>query len=85
MVRELESLAFGISEPGFFLLGGEMGGGRKFVGMQDLRCSGHVPHEHPSIPSLYSGRNSPSLVKRGQGRFSEQYVYSIMDSLVSCI
>jgi hypothetical protein len=28
------------------------------------------------------GRNYPSLAKRGEGRFSEQYVYSIMDSLV---
>jgi hypothetical protein len=29
------------------------------------------------------GRNYPSLAKRGEGRFSEQYVFSIMDSLVN--
>jgi len=28
------------------------------------------------------GRNYPSLAKRGEGRFSEEYVFSIMDSLV---
>ena len=37
VVRGSKSLAFGISEPGFiFFVGGEMEGGRKFVGMQDL-------------------------------------------------
>jgi hypothetical protein len=46
----LESLAFGISEPGFiFFVGGEMEWRGKFVGMQELRCSGHVPHERRSI------------------------------------
>jgi hypothetical protein len=29
---------------------------------------------------LYNGRNYPSLAKRGEGRFSEDY-FSIMDSL----
>jgi hypothetical protein len=29
------------------------------------------------------GRNYPSLAKRGEGRFSEKYVFSIMDSLVN--
>jgi hypothetical protein len=33
-------------------------------------------------PSFYKGRNYPSLTKRGEGRFSEEYLFSIMDSLV---
>ena len=50
MEGNLESLAFGISEPGFiFFVGGEMEWRGKFVGMQELRCSGHVPHERRSI------------------------------------
>ena len=44
----------------------------------------------PSLPLLAAqalaqrakGRNSPSLAKRGEGRFSEAYVFFIMDSLV---
>jgi hypothetical protein len=35
------------------------------------------------LPSLYKGRNYPSLAKRGKGRFSEQDVFSIMGSLVT--
>jgi hypothetical protein len=35
------------------------------------------------LPSLYKGRNYPSLAERGEGRFSEQYVFSMMDSLVT--
>ena len=34
------------------------------------------------LPSLYKREEFPSLSKRGQGRFSEGYIYSIMDSLV---
>ena len=50
VVRELESLAFETAEPGFiFFAGGEMEWRGKFVGMQELRCSGHVPHERRSI------------------------------------
>jgi len=37
---------------------------------------------NPSSPSFTKGRNYPSLAKRGQGRFSETYVFFIMDSLV---
>jgi len=37
---------------------------------------------NPSSPPFTKGRNYPSLAKRGEGRFSEQYVYSIMDSSV---
>jgi len=37
------------------------------------------------LTSLYKGRNYPSLAKRGKGRFSEQYVFSIMDSLVTLL
>jgi len=37
---------------------------------------------NPSSPPFTKGRNYPSLAKRGEGRFSNQYVYSIMDSLV---
>jgi len=33
-------------------------------------------------PPFTKGRSYPSLVKRGKGRFSKQYVFSIMDSLV---
>ena len=44
----------------------------------------------PSLPLLAAqalaqrakGRNYPSLAKRGQGRFSEAYVFFIVDSLV---
>jgi hypothetical protein len=32
--------------------------------------------------ALQKGGISPSLAKRGQGRFSQQYVFSIMDSFV---
>jgi hypothetical protein len=35
------------------------------------------------LPPFAKGRNYPSLEKRGEGRFSEEYVFSIMDSLVS--
>jgi hypothetical protein len=35
----------------------------------------------PPLP-LQKGGISPSLAKRGQGRFSQQYVFSIMDSFV---
>jgi len=35
------------------------------------------------LPSLYKERNYPSLAKRGEGRFSEQYVFSITDSSVN--
>jgi hypothetical protein len=31
------------------------------------------------LPSLCKGRNYPSLAKRGEGRFCEEYVFSIMD------
>jgi hypothetical protein len=37
---------------------------------------------NPSSPLFTKGRNFPSLAKRGQGRFSQQYVFSIMDSFV---
>jgi len=42
-----------------------------------------TPKTKSLLPSLYKGRNDPSLAKRGEGRFSEEYVFSIMDSLVS--
>ena len=35
----------------------------------------------PALPLQKGG--IPSLAKRGQGRFSQQYVFSIMDSLIS--
>jgi len=35
------------------------------------------------IPPFAKGRNFPSLAKRGWGRFSERYVFSITDSLVT--
>jgi len=35
----------------------------------------------PPLP-LQKGGNYPSLAKRGKGRFSEQYVFSIRDSFV---
>jgi hypothetical protein len=37
---------------------------------------------NPSFPPFAKGRNYPSLKKRGEGRFSEEYVLSIMDSSV---
>jgi len=42
-----------------------------------------TPKTKSLLPSLYKGRNYPSLAKRGEGRFSEEYVFSIMDSLVT--
>jgi hypothetical protein len=36
---------------------------------------------NPSSPPFTKGRNYPSLAKRGKGRFSKQYVFSIMDFL----
>jgi hypothetical protein len=41
-----------------------------------------TPKTKSLLPSLYKRRNYPSLAKRGEGRFSEEYVFSIMDSLV---
>ncbi len=38
----------------------------------------------PPLP-LQKGGITPSLAKRGKGRFSEQYVFSIMDSLVNTV
>jgi hypothetical protein len=40
---------------------------------------------NPSFPPFAKGRNYPSLEKRGEGRFSEEeeYVFSIMDPLVT--
>jgi hypothetical protein len=37
---------------------------------------------NPSFPPFAKGRNYPSLEKRGEGRFSEEYAFSIMDFLV---
>jgi len=34
------------------------------------------------VEPFAKGRNDPSFPKRGRRRFSEQYVFSIMDSLV---
>jgi len=34
------------------------------------------------LPSLYEREEFPSLEKRGEGRFSGGYVWSIMDSFV---
>jgi len=36
----------------------------------------------PLLPSPLKREEYPSLAKRGQGRFSDKYVCSIMDSLV---
>jgi hypothetical protein len=38
-----------------------------------------------AAPPFTKGRNYPSLIKRGEGRFSEEYVCLVMDSLVSDI
>jgi hypothetical protein len=32
---------------------------------------------NPSFPPFAKGRNYPSLEKRGEGRFSDEYVFSI--------
>jgi hypothetical protein len=43
-----------------------------------------APSETKSLlPFLYKREELPSLEKRDWGRFSEEYVYSIMDSLVT--
>ena len=52
---------------------------------QILINHGHVETEDqipPSLP-LQKGGITPSLAKRGKGRFSEAYVFIIMRSLVS--
>jgi hypothetical protein len=38
---------------------------------------------NPTFPPFAKGRNYPFLEKRGEGRFSEEHVFSIMDSLVT--
>jgi len=44
----------------------------------------YTPRIKSLLPSLYFKREEfPSLEKRGQGRFSEEHVFSIMDSLVT--
>jgi hypothetical protein len=35
------------------------------------------------LPSLYKRKNYPSLAKRGEGRFYEQYVFSTMDPITN--
>jgi hypothetical protein len=35
------------------------------------------------LPSVYNRQESASMEKKGHGRFSEQCVFSIMDSLVT--
>jgi len=43
-----------------------------------------IPPSLPCLPAgrLYKREEFPSLEKRGEGRFSKEYVFSIMDSLV---
>jgi preprotein translocase subunit Sec63 len=43
-----------------------------------------TPKTKSLLPSLYKrSRLSRDLAKRGEGRFSEEYIFSIMDSLVT--